>query len=358
MNTKFKKFRIQNSGLRIFLLLTTNYGLLTTGYCYSLFSSAGLGEPVDIWSAETRGMGGLFKQEIPKDLTFECSLLFESVETHCNVPLQVGGTKNFDFTLPRFRFLLPLPRSTAIDIELNELLDLNFDLQDEWQEFAGDSVQRRVKGRGSVSTGKVGACKTITLLSIEAGGFVVFGSSIEEWVADFGRMDDACDTVNLKFGGAGGMGSVGLELGKFNLSAGYFSASRLSSKNRLPQRFKSSMIFRPMDKIKMGVGITQWQWQEPFKPMRRVSIGGEINIGRAGTSPAPTLRAGFYTGNWYYEIYEHGAVHENVGSLGIGVLLKSLCKIDLSFEFGKRYTSLLEEKIYRICISFQGRENL
>jgi hypothetical protein len=318
---------------------------VSTAYSYSLFSGAGLGEPIETWNARARGMGGVFKFDPLTDLTYECSMLFESINSD-------GKAENVDFTLPYFKFWLPLPKMTAIDVELNQILNLDFDLQDQWREFDDDSVQRRVVGKGSASVARAGVCKTLSPLSVEVGGFMVLGSSIEEWTTDFGGMTDVRDTVGMKFSGAGGMGLVGLELGKFDLSAGYSSGSGLSSKTRLPQRFKASVFFSPLEYVTLAGGISRWEWEEPFDPMSRISVGGEMDVRFV------TLRAGFHTGNWYYGIPDHGAIKETIGSAGLGISLKSLCQMDLSLEYGKRGNSLFEEKVWRIGVTFQGRETL
>jgi hypothetical protein len=318
---------------------------VSTAYSYSLFSGAGLGEPIETWNARARGMGGVFKFSSFTDLTYECSALFESVDSD-------GKAENVDFTLPYFKFWLPLPKMTAIDVELNQILNLDFDVESQWEEFGEDSVQRRVRGRGSASVGRVGVCKTLAPLTIEAGGFVVFGSSTEEWTTDFGGMTDVHDTEGMEFSGAGGMGLVGVELWKFDLSVGYFSNSDLSLKTRLPQRFKASVFFSPLDRVRLAGGISRWGWEEPFDPMARISVGGEMDVRTV------TLRAGFHTGNWYFEIPEYGAIRETVGSAGIGISLKSLCQMDLSVEYGKRGNSLFEENVWRVGITFQGRETL
>ncbi|MBI4721729.1 MAG: hypothetical protein HY769_01805 [Candidatus Stahlbacteria bacterium] len=230
-------------------------------YGYSIFSSAGLGEPVYTSDAKERGMGGVFKFDTYKDLAFEFSTLTEAIDTD-------GKATNFDLTLPQFRFSLPLPKSMAINVGLNEVLNLNFDIQDNWQKCAGDSVQHRITGKGSASTGKVSVCKTLTPVSIEVGGFIVFGSAFEEWITDFGTITDTRDVINMKFNGLGGMGTALLDMGKINLTANYFSSSRLTAKTNLPQRLATSLIFAPTEKFRIGAAITRWQWEKPFTPMQ------------------------------------------------------------------------------------------
>ncbi len=336
-----RKSLIIGKGTKILLLLTTYCLLLSTAHSYSLFSGAGLGEPVD--------RPFLFEFELPEDLTFESSLLSEIIDAD-------GKATNFEFTLPHFRFVLPLPKKLAIDVGLDELLNLNFDIQSDtiWEDLAQDSVQRRVKGKGSASTFKIGLGKRFEPLIIELGGFIIFGSAQEEWITDFMSANDACDTVDLKFSGAGGLGFMKFELGKFNLAGGYFSNSKLTSEKELPSRFNVSAIYTPIPKIRLGVGVARWNWEgEPFEPMLNFSVGSELDISRGSSQSPITLRGGFYTGNWYYD-----GIEERKGSLGITIPFKSMLKIDLSFEFGKRWNSTFEEKIYRTCITLQGQEVL
>ncbi|MDI6839907.1 MAG: hypothetical protein QMD71_03475 [bacterium] len=319
--------------------------LLGSAYCYSLFSGGGLGEPVEVQNAAYIGMGGIQKFKLPSQLTFEFSMVLEIVD-------EDGKATNFDFTLPYVRYVLPLPKEVApqgmgIDIGLNEVLNLNFDIHSPWEELYGDSVQRRVKSRGSASIGKIGIGKNFSSIAVELGGFVVFGSAQEEWVTDFKTMHDAYDTLRLKFFGPGYLASIGLDFWKFGLSASYLSHAKLTSNTNLPSRVVASISYTPIEKATVEIGVTSWQWSSPFKPMNRVSVGGKYEI-----SPL-ILRCGFYTNNWYY-----GDIKERVGALGLGIPLKSLCTIDLSFEFGKRWNPILEERIYRACITLQGKESL
>ncbi|MCK4352364.1 hypothetical protein KAW65_03040 [candidate division WOR-3 bacterium] len=342
--------------LRIILfLLPTSYFLLpTSSYAYSLFSGIGLGEPVEAYTALSRGMGGLYKFELPRELTFECSFLSEIIDEN-------GKATNFDFTLPYIRYIIPLPKGIGIDIGLNEVLNLNFDIESqwEWDATALDSVQRRVKGKGSASMAKIGIGKkwrsgevgsgNYKYITFEVGGFWVFGSAQEEWVTDFINLHDvyAYDTLNLNFSGRGGMAYISGKFNKFNLSAAYFSGANLTSKSDLPTRFKAAIWYTPIPKLNLGIGLINWRWKTPFKPMTRFSLGSEW------TFPTVILRGGFYKGNWYY-----GDIKEMIGSLGLSIPLKSLLSIDLSFEFGRRWSPLLEERIYRTCITLQGKEIL
>ena len=341
MNRSLSKLSTNYCLLTTISSLLTSYSLLLTpAYSCSLFSGAGLGELIE--------SSAPFRFELPEELTFECSLLSEIIDAD-------GKATNFEFTLPHFRYTIPLPKNLAIDVGLDELLNLNFFLQSDtvWEDLAQDSVQRRVQGKGSASSFKIGIGKRFKPLVIELGGFLIFGSSQEEWITDFVSFADACDTIALKFSGAGGMGFLKLEFSKFSLNANYSSSSKLTSLDELPSKFKASAFYAPVPRLKLGVGITRWGWSEPFEPMLNFSFGSELNIGRSDSQTAPTLRGGFYTGNWYYE-----NIKQRVGWLEIGIPFKSMLKVDLSFEFGKRWNSLFEEKIYRTEITLQGRESL
>jgi hypothetical protein len=102
--------------------------------------------------------------------------------------------------------------------------------------------------------------------------------------------------------------------------------------------------------MRIGGEIENWQWKSPFKPMKKISIGSEYLLNQF------ILQGKFYTTNWYYDVYEYGAIKEKVGSMGIGVSLKSLCKINLIFELGIRENSIIKEKIFKVYLFIQGKE--
>ncbi len=327
--------------IKIALFFTLYFVLFTFAHSYSLFSGSGLGEPVD--------RPFLFEFELPKELTFESFLLAEFFDID-------GKSDKFDITLPHFRYVIPLPKNLAIDIGVDELLNLNFDIQSNtaWNDFAQDSVQRKVKGKGSASTFKIGLGKSFNPFIIELGGFMVFGSAQEKWITDFMSADDACDTMDLKFFGVGGMGLLRWELGKLNINASYFSNSKLTSEEELPYRLKVSAIYALIPRFRFGAGVTKWQAiSDEFESVLNFSVGGELDIGKNDSQIIPTLKGGFYTGNWYYD-----DIKERIGFVGISIPFKSMLKIGLSFEFGKRWNSSFEEKIYRTGIMLQGKESL
>ena len=330
-----------NKKIKIALFFTFHFSLCTFAHSYSLFSGTGLGEPVD--------RPFLFEFELPEELTFESFILSEFFDVD-------GKSDKFDITLPHFRYVIPLPKNLAIDMGVDELLNLNFDIQSNiaWNDFAQDSVQRKVKGKGSASTFKIGIGKRFKPFIIELGGFMVFGSAQEQWITDFMSAEDACDTMDLTFSGVGGMGFLRWELGKINVNASYFSNSELTVEEELPSRFKVSAIYAPVPKIRIGAGVTKWQSTSgEFEPVLNFSVGGELDIGKSDSQIIPTLQGGFHTGNWYYDDIE-----EKIGFVGITIPFKSMFKMGLSFEFGKRCNSSFEEKIYRTGIMLQGKESL
>lgn len=360
-----RKSLIRNRlGVRSFLLITsyllflTSHFLLPTSiHAYSLFSGAGLGEPIDGYTAQARALGGLNHFELPQKLTLELSFMSEVISCQSADGDEDEVFKTHDFTLPAMRYFLPLPRGFGIDLGINEVLNLDFDIESDTLEYAGEPYLSRVTGRGSASIAKIGIGKHLGPTALELGGFWAFGSATEEWVTDFINLRDTYDTLSSKFFGSGVMGCFAFNLDRLSFSAQYFSNAQLISQpeadqlsaERLefPARFSTSIWVKPAPQVIIGGGISRWFWSDSFAAMTKFSLGGEWKV-----RPI-ILRGGVYTTTWYY-----GDVQEKVGSLGIGIPLKSLCTIDFSFEFGKRQGYGLEETIYRACITIAGKEEL
>lgn len=311
--------------------------LLIFLFSYSIFSCRELGEPVFSSDARTRSMGGLYHFYLPKSLTIELSILQEIINTN-------GKAKNFDFRLPNFRYILPLPKNIIIDGSISELLNLNFDIQSDWKKLGQDSLQYRIKGRGSVSLAKVCVGWWSKFFSSEVGYSYIFGSSSEEWIIDFGSITDRYDTLILNFSGNGWTFSSNVNLWKINLNTCFFSGSNLMLDKKLPREIIGSIILNITENITIGSGIDYWNWDEP---MKKNSFGAEFNYRNI------FYRCGYYNNNWYYD-----NIKEKVLSFGLGFPFKSLCIIDVSFEFGERSNNDIFEKIYRACITLQGQEEL
>lgn len=300
---------------------------------YSIFSCNGLGEPILSYDAKTRSMGGIYNFYLPRFLTIEISMLNEVVNTYEKM-------QNYSFTLPYFRFTLPLPKNFVIDADIKELLNLNFDIESEWEQFGADSLRRIIKGRGSVSMAKFCIGLSRNIFSIEGGSFFVFGNLLEEWITDFVSIKDSYDTLILNFEGLGWSYSSSINLWKINLNTGFLSGSNLP----LPRKITSSIILKITENFLLGSGIDYWEWSTPIT---KISFGSEFNYKNI------LVRSGFYNNNWYY-----GNIKEKVASFGLGFSFKSLCTIDLSFEYGKRSDGIIYEKIYRSCINLKGWEEI
>lgn len=309
-------------------------------FSYSIFSGAGLGEPIYNDEFSRMFSGAVSGGEIPKDLTFECSFRGEFVTTKKdNLESQTFG-----FTFPYFKYFLPLPKKMGVEVGLSELLNLDYEVEDSIRHLGPDSVIRSVSSKGSANSFNVGFGGKVGALSLLAGGFIVFGSGTEVWQTNFVNLSQSSyDTLQLNFEGKGGLLALGFNFGNFKFSGKYFSEANLTTATKLPARLNTSILFSS-NKFKIGGVIEKWFWLGNYKETTKYSLGVEWD----------KLYIGGYTTNWYY-----GDIKEKAGCLGVRIPFASLCNLSLNCELGQRGKLYgLEETFYRLNLTLCGKEEL
>ncbi|MFA5032369.1 MAG: hypothetical protein WC614_05045 [bacterium] len=342
INTEIKeccfayRFRWIILGVGIFVISCSNI------YSYSLFSGADIGEP----NTDIR----LVKVNIPKEWCFEIAFSGELVRSSY-LETDSVSVSNFDFTVPYIEWTLPLPKNFGVTLGVNEIFNINYDILSPTEQIGSDSVFHNVKSRGSVSDINLIGDKNLgNFATVGAGVSLLFGSVEEQWTANHIRYGTVTDTTafyytnSATFNGAGIVGNIGLRFGKVELGASYLGKSTLNSSNKLPDRIRTSLSYNIISDFKIGFGTEDWLFEEPYKPLSRLAITGEVG-------KKTKYKAGVYKKDWYY-----GNIKEKGGMFGVNLLLKSMLQLGLTGEYGIRDNGTLREETYRAYLTIQGKE--
>ncbi|MDD2890008.1 MAG: hypothetical protein PHE49_05135 [bacterium] len=323
-------------GISIFMASWSNI------YSYSLFSGEDIGEP----NTDIR----LVKVNIPKEWCFEIAFSGELARSSY-LEADSISVSHFDFTVPYIEWILPLPKNFGVTIGVNEIFNINYDIISPIEQIGigSDSVFRNIKSRGSISAiNLIGDRNFGNFATIGLGASFLFGSVDEQWIANhirYGTVTDTTefyDTLSSTFSGAGIMGNIGLRFGKVELGASYLGKSTLNNSNKLPDRIRTSLSYNVISDFKIGFGTEDWLFENPYKPLSRLAITGEVG-------KKTKYKAGVYKKEWYY-----GNVREKGGMLGLNLSLKSMLQLGLTGEYGTRDNGTLCEKTYRIYLTIQG----
>lgn len=306
-------------------------------------------------SARERGMGGLSLGTVPEEMLFEISLLPEFVRVKDGSNLR----DSISFRISSLRYFLPLPEKCAIELGVREFLSRGFYIESDTLESYNKKYHIFIDGRGNIQNGTVMALKKFKNFSFGAGARFLFGSEMEEWKTDFEDPEFhlIVDTISSSFFGVGGKAFLDIGIENWRIKTGYSSpvTSNESPSYKFPD-FISLSLLHSQGNLLAGVGFTNSFWKKYHKEFRnsyRASLGIEYE------KRLMKLRCGVFSHPWYYD-----KIDEWGGSLGLGISYPDgMGGIDVGFEFARRKgetngCSRLQETVYRLSITFTGKEKL